>query len=261
MKNILSSFGCRILALFIALIGIVGCGNNIFASEFKNETLNYVVTYKWGLIQKDAGDCRLTLRNVGNNYEILLTARSKPWADKIYSVRDTLRASIRKNPFRPLRYSKTAHERGNYKQDIISFSYSGRKVQATAVRKKIKKGKVTDSRKSFTANGEAFDFISIFYYLRSLDYNSLHSGTMIRKTIFSGSKSETITIKFLGKQTITLRNKKKALTWHISFRFTSEGGKKSSDDINVWMSTDSSHIPLLLEGSLPVGKVRCVYIG
>jgi hypothetical protein len=45
----------------------------------------------------------------------------------------------------------------------------------------------------------------------------------------------------------------------ITFRFTQKGGKKSSDNISVWMATDDSRIPLLLVGKLPVGEVKCYY--
>ena len=47
----------------------------VFAKPMPDETLNYVVTYKWGLIHKDAGDARLTLRNSGKDYVMTLTAK------------------------------------------------------------------------------------------------------------------------------------------------------------------------------------------
>lgn len=79
-------------------------------ARFGNETLKYVITYKWGLIHKDAGDATMTLTNSGNRYNIRLVGRTKPWADKFYEVRDTLISVIEKNHFRPLNYTKLAHE-------------------------------------------------------------------------------------------------------------------------------------------------------
>ena len=55
----------------------------------------------------------LSLRNNGKDYNIMLAARTKPWADRFYQVRDTLLGKIRMNDLRPLSYTKIAHEKGN----------------------------------------------------------------------------------------------------------------------------------------------------
>ncbi|MDE6340510.1 MAG: hypothetical protein K2K97_12125, partial [Muribaculaceae bacterium] len=43
--------------------------SHCFASGFSNESLHYVISYKWGLIHKDAGDATLSLHRNGNNYD------------------------------------------------------------------------------------------------------------------------------------------------------------------------------------------------
>lgn len=248
----------RFCAIFIMTLVSFQIMANV---AFKNETLNYVITYKWGVLHKDAGDARLSLRNNGNNYSIVLTAKSKPWADKFYSVRDTLRATIHKSGFKPSKYVKIAHEKGKYSKDVITYSYKGGITTANVERVKIKDGKRKHLKTSFSSSMQAFDMLSVFYFLRTLDYKNMKKGTMIKKTIFSGSKKETITIRSLGIENVALRNKKKVNAFHIKFRFTSHNGKKSSDDMDTWISTDESHIPLLLVGSLPVGQVKCYYVG
>ncbi len=49
--------------------------------------------------------------------------------------------------------------------------------------------------------------------------------------------------------------------YHVSFIFTSDGKKKTSDDMDAWITADSKRIPVKLEGKLPVGRVRCFYTG
>lgn len=227
------------------------------ATLFPNEILHYVITYKWGVVQKDAGQATLSLRNAGGKYHVTLTARTLPWADKVFQVRDTLRATILPDPFRPLRYEKITHEGGKYSRDIIDFTYSGPKTTAHVNRLKVRDGKQKRSAKSFVATQEAFDMLSIFYYLRTVNYSTIAKGHSIRKIIFSGSKSETITIRNLGRETIRMRNGTKTEAYHIRFNFTSDGGKKSSDDMDTWISATAPYIPYRLEGNLPVGKVKC----
>lgn len=226
-------------------------------ADFPNETLKYTISYKWGKIHKDAGDASLSLTNRGADYQLLLTAKTKPWADKVFMVRDTLRSTIAKSGLRPLKYVKVAHEGGHYAKDVIDFSKSGKITLGKCTKYRVKKGKKSTAGNNLSASGPVFDMLSVFYYLRTLDYNSLLAGKTATATIFSGSKAETLTIRCVGKQDVTLRNKKKVPAYHLKFRFTTQGRKKSSSDIDTWISTDSRHLPLLLEGSIAVGKVVC----
>lgn len=230
------------------------------ATAFNNETLKYVVTYKWGLIHKDAADATLSLKRNGNNYNVSLTAKTKPWADKVYQVRDTLKGTIRVNDLKPLSYTKITHEKGKYGRDEIKYSYTGNTVKASTKKIRDKKGKQTVTDNSLSATGPVYDMLSVFYYLRKLDYSQLNKNKIYTATIFSGSKKETIKIKSLGIETVELKNKTKQKAYHIKFNFTSGGGKKSSDDIDTWISLDESHKPLYLVGKLPIGEVRAYLI-
>lgn len=233
---------------------------NVFAAEIKfpNETLHYIISYKWGLIHKETGTATLSLKNTGNNYNIILTARTKPWADKFFSVRDTLKSIINRDKFQPVSYTKISHEGGKYSRDDIKYSYNGSQTQGNATRlKRDKKGKITTSKKHLTASQSAYDMLSIFYYLRKLNYADMQSGKTYNTIIFSGKKKELLSIRLVGTEKIDTRNRKKIPAYHIKFRFTSENGQKSSDDMDTWISTDNSRIPLRLEGKLPVGKIKC----
>lgn len=251
----LSILICVFIVSFFTAQGVVA-GN----ANFKDEQLHYVITYKWGAIHKDAGTATLSLKSSGNDYFVTLTAASKPWADKIFMVRDTLTATIDKKTFRAKQYVKAAHEGGKFSKDIINYSYSGNNATGKATRIRVKKGKRTTSNVIISATAPVYDMLSIFYYLRCLDYISIASGQVVRASVFSGSKCETITIRPIGKETIKLRNNKSVSSFHLKFNFTTKGKKKSSDDMNVWISDDSRHIPLLLVGNLPIGQVRCYYV-
>lgn len=251
----------RLKLLIVSLIIMFGC-TGAMASGFSDETLNYVISYKWGLIHKDAGTATLTLRNSGDRYKLRLTGKTKSWADSFYPVRDTLLCTVRKEGLKPERYTKIAHEDGKYSRDDITYTYAGHTVGGHARRVKTdKKGNTTEREKNLTASGAVYDMLSVFYFLRTIDYSQLTSGSVVKATMFSGSKVEALTIRCVGKENLKLRDKSRREAYHIKFRFTTEGQKKSSDDIDAWISTDSQHIPLQVVGSLPVGQVKCYYVG
>lgn len=242
------------LLLTILLISGVSRMN---AASFADETLHYVITYKWGLIHKEAGTATLSLRNVGDEYRLKLTGKTKPWADKIYHVRDTLTSTVAKQGFRPRKYVKSAHEDGKFSRDEIRYSYSGNRVTGECHRLRVKKGKSTTAGTVLTASGGAYDMLSIFYFLRTLNYDNLSKGKVIVTTVFSGKKKETLKIRSLGMGEVKMKDGKKRKALHIRFNFTSDGGKKSSDDIDAWLTPDNRRVPLVLIGKLPIGSVRC----
>ena len=247
MKRIAISF---FLIIFIAL----GC----VASN--PEKLNYVVTYKWGLIQKDAGDVEITKKPKGDGYELKLIAQTKPWADKIYKVRDTLVSVTKKEKYQPIRYTYVAHEKNKYRKDDIAFIYSGNAVRGHAEKyKENKKGEVIRSTHDLEGTLPTYDMLSVYFFLRDIDYASLKPGETVNATIFSGSKEENLTVRCEGLERIQLRDKSEHEAWHIVFKFTQHGGEKSSDDINCWISTAPPNIPLLIVGNLPIGQVRVHY--
>lgn len=244
------------LYLFILFVPLIA-----EAASFKDESLRYIISYKWGIIHKDAGEAILNLKENGNVYNITLTAKTKPWADKLYKVRDTLKTTMRVSDLRPTYYTKRTHEKGEFKIDEITFTHKGNETTGVAKRHRNKDGRWNTTEKTFSATGPVFDMVSVFYYLRQLDYSGLDPNKVYKATIFSGKMKESVNIRNLGIEEIKLKDKTKRKAFHVKFNFTKEGGKKSSDDMDIWISTDSRHIPLYLTASLPVGEVRAYYTG
>ncbi len=248
----------RILLIFFCVVSF--STSAVANTNFGNESLRYVITYKWGLITKDSGDATLSLKNQGSKYYIKLTGKTKPWADKFFSVRDTLISVMDKTKFRPVSYTKIAHEGGKYAKDDIVYSYSGSNVSGKVSKHREKKGTVTDSSLELSASGDTFDMLSVFYWIRSIDPATMSNGKKVTATLFSGSHEETVKIWKVGETQVKMRNGSMRDAWHIRFTFTSKGGKKTSDDIDAWISKDSNRVPLEIRGSLPIGKVSAYLV-
>ena len=120
---------------------------SICAQTFNDETITYKVMYKWGLINKQAGDAALSIKTVGNNYETQLVAKSAPWADQFYVVRDTLNGRIQKDGFLPLFYEKIAHEGKDFKHDVVNYSRNEDTVIGYCTRISQKEGKKNATKK------------------------------------------------------------------------------------------------------------------
>ena len=253
-----------IIALCLTVFAICANASNAPAitHRFPNETLNYKVMYKWGLVHKQAGRATLTIRNINEHYHTQLTARSANWADRFFKVRDTLQGTIVRETFKPLVYVKKAHEGSDHKHDMVRYSYKGAKTIGECQRYKWdEKGKMTrNEKRTLEAYGTTVDMLSSFYYMRALPYQSWKPGHVVSMNIYSGKRKEVLTIKYIGTDKVKT-DLGTYPAYHIRFTFTGEGGKKTSDDMDAWISSDAKRIPVKLEGKLKVGKVQCFFTG
>jgi len=243
----------KLLAI-VWLVVAVMLPEPVQARDFPNETLHYEVVYHWGLIWKHAADATLSLRKTSGGYHAQLTGKTRSWADKVYPVRDTLKCTM-DSKLRPLHYEKLTHEKDYYARDVLKFTYNYSHTNAHCTRYR----KSGNTSINLSAKTQAYDMLSVFYMLRNLDYDELSRNKNYTTVIFSGKEKEYLTINYKGVETIKMRNGTKRKAHCITFKFTQEGGKKSSDNLTAWMSTDADRIPLLLVGKLPVGEVKCYY--
>lgn len=252
----------RKLLCVIALC-IVTIASHAQTSSFqlRPEALTYKITYKWGLITKQAGTATITLAKSGDKYYTKLTGRTEPWADSFYMVRDTLNG-IMTSDLKPLFYEKIAREDKSYKHDIVRFTYKENDmVIGDCSRKVYKKDKLKkDETRQLESIGKTVDMLSSFFLLRTFPFEEWSDGHKETMTIFSGKRKEVLTFKYNGIKSIKV-DKKKFNCYHITFIFTSNDGKKTSENMEAWLTTDNRRIPVKLEGHLPVGKVVCLYTG
>ena len=253
----------RFILMTIAALGVASATlartNGLIHRHLEPETLRYSVMFKWGLINKKAGSATLSLTHGSDSYKAHLAARSEPWADRIFRVRDTLNGHMTYSDFTPLYSEKIAHEGNEHKHDVVNYDYTKPgKVQADCIRKVYKKGELAvDERRQMSSDGQAVDMLTSFYYMRTLPYEKWQPGHVESIDIFSGKRKELLSIVYSGKEDVDINGEKRQ-AYHITFKFTSGGGKKTSDDMEAWISADNSRVPLRMEGKLPVGKVHCI---
>ncbi|MDE6146357.1 MAG: DUF3108 domain-containing protein [Muribaculaceae bacterium] len=249
----------RRLLIYIAFVFAVTASAVASDLAFDNEELSFRVTYKWGLIHKVAGSAGIKLTREADGYHAMLTARTQPWADRIFMVRDTLSGIMRLGDMSPLLYDKSTHEDRQYRHDIIHYSYHGNRAIANVERfKRDRKGKIETADTTMSALLPAVDMLSVYYFVRRLPFENMKPRTVSRANIFSGKKIEKLSITYDGDERIEL-NGKKYDCYRIHFMFSSERIKNSSKPMKAWIVKTGSRIPIKLEGELPIGKIQILY--
>lgn len=210
MRRLLS---IRTLALMMALSAAVAA----HSYTLTNETLHYDIVYHWGLIWKHAGSATLSIKKSGYNYDASLSARTISWADKVFRVRDTLSCTIQPSGMRPIVYRKASHEGKHSGIDIVRYSYNGNTSLAECTR--IRPGEANNVVR-LQANGQAYDMLSIFFYIRALDYKAMVKNHIYTTTVFSGKRRKLCAYGLSARKPsncATSRN-----TWLTTYRFLSQ---------------------------------------
>jgi hypothetical protein len=118
----------------------------------------------------------------------------------------------------------------------------------------------TQEKKSYTVPAHVQDMLSAFYYARTIDYSSAQPGQEYAIPCFMDNKEWTLRMKYVGKETVKLRNGKYRC---LRFQPVVQEGRvfKANDDLNVWITDDVNHIPVLAEAKVLVGSIKMELTG
>ncbi len=113
----------------------------------------------------------------------------------------------------------------------------------------------TQEKKTFTVPAHAQDMISAFYYARTWDLSNVQPGQEFTIDLFMDNENWPLKMKFVGKETIKIRNGKYRC---LKFQPMVQKGRifKGNDDLNVWVTDDANHIPVLVQAKVLVGSIK-----
>ena len=102
--------------------------------------------------------------------------------------------------------------------------------------------------------------LSVFYYLRTIDFSTKNIGDRINVDIFTGNHIEHLSAEYLGRTVLNLR-KIPFGAYKIKLHFFDDKEEKVSDNITAWISDDQRRIPLQVEVKLAIGSLKAIYRG
>ncbi|HRH38452.1 MAG TPA: DUF3108 domain-containing protein, partial [Flavobacteriales bacterium] len=114
---------------------------------------------------------------------------------------------------------------------------------------------VTQEKKTFKVPSSVQDMLSAFYYARTLDFANAKPGDVFTIDCFVDNEMWPLQMKYVGKETVKLRNGKYSC---MKFQPVVQKGRifKTSDDLNVWITDDGNHIPVLAQAKVLVGSIK-----
>jgi hypothetical protein len=219
---------------------------------WNGECLIYDLTWNSISIGKGLLACEGINNSYGNVYHILgLTVPEKSiMGAKLGLYR--MDAYIDKKTLLPYYYYQYSKE-GDAKEEILEIHFDWKNKKYYTKYRRYDKGRLYKTKeKTIALPDVAYDCISIFYIVRTLDLDSSSSITIpiAVKEIWD------LTIKTLGKKTVNIPGKGKGEVYLLRPQAKSDEGLFTKGAMDLWLTADNKRLPVYLEGRVTLGKAR-----
>jgi len=227
--------------------------------SFKSgEKLNYDIVYNWGFIWVEAGKVEFKAKKEFLSgklvYHFSGTGTSKKKHDWFFKVRDYYNSWARFNDLAPIKYSRNTSE-GKYKvENYYTFNQQKKKIYTNTWNSKKEQEYDTLQMPNCL-----FDVMTAVYYARTLDLEKFKVNEKIPIKMILDNEVYNLYGRYLGKETIKTRDKKRYNCLKFSMLLVEGTMFKGGEDLHVWISDDENRVPLLVEAKVLVGSVKAVF--
>lgn len=214
----------------------------------KGENLKYKVAFSSGLTGSvKGGEATLSVKpsttKIGNTptYYASLKGGTTGIIEWFYQVSNNYETFIDTKTNAPVMYRQAVRENKYTSNDTVYFDQDAK--IATYKNKKIEIPKNTH------------DFVSMIYYVRTLDMSKMQKGDSFILPFFTADKVVSSKIIYNGVENIRANGKTVSC---YAFKPQVGKGKMFNQDYpaTIWISTDDKRIPMLIEARMKVGKVK-----
>ncbi|HEY0030746.1 MAG TPA: DUF3108 domain-containing protein [Bacteroidia bacterium] len=200
----------------------------------------------YGII--DAGIATLSITDESKEiagrktFHVIGIGESKGAFDFFYKVRDRYDTYIDEKSIVPWIFLRSVNEGGYKINQSYAFNHYSEKVN------------VGDGQ-TFPIEPNMQDMLSAFYSARNLDLGGAKPGEVYSINCFMDKEVWPLKVKFIGRETITTDL---GTFKCLKYRPVVQKGRvfKKEEDVNIWLTDDKNHIPILGQADVLVGSIK-----
>ena len=173
-------------------------------------------------------------------FHIIVDGKTAGTFDVFYKVRNRYESYIDETTLLPYYYTENRHEASYKHTDNVTFDHQNEKIKA-------KKG-------VYPLKGKVFDFVSAYYFARSIDISRIKPGDKFNMKYFLDDGIYELNITYVGKEKV---NSDIGYFNCLKFSPTIIPGRifKKSSKLYLWITDDKNRIPVKAHVDLVVGGV------
>jgi len=236
---------------YVIILLLAACFSNAFSQDLEainepvfktGEQLSYKLKYgiftgAEATLKVEDGEKKIDGRPT---YHIIVDGKTAGTFDVFYKVRNRYESYVDRTTLLPYFYTENRREASYRHSDNVSFDHAGHKITA--------------DKGVFPFKGKVFDFVSAYYFARSIDISKISIGQKFDMEYFLEDGIHTLNITYVGKEKVNcvlgtfncLKFNPSILPGHI-FRKDSK--------LYLWITDDNNRIPIKAHVELVVGSV------
>lgn len=223
------------------------------------QDLTYRVLYHLGFIEKDIATAHVRLDMTDTGLFGTINGHSIPWGGRLYTVSDTLRATMTPNSSLPYGASESIDYINGwyskpYSKNVADRSYN---PENPANYRNIKgEGSLDASYETMEAVAVTADMIGMYYYFKHMDFASMRPGQSMSIPIAgAGNKGNMVRVTYGGTSSYNAGGGEQP-TYNVVFEYSYDGSM-CNYPVTCQVS-QSTRIPLLLSAQLKIGHVEMI---
>ena len=241
----------KILLILTVILAI----NTAFGQENKTvksgEKFVYAASYNMSGMMTQLAQVTMETETVKTSKKTLLhlscqaTTFSK-W-DTFFKIRDLYESYVDPITLKPSLYKRDIFEGKYTKKEKYIFKNDGKTIEST-----VNKKNTPETKKTFQVGGATQDVVSLLYKVRTIDFSTFKPGQIKSFVVVFDQKEMAVSIKFMGKETVSAGNLGKKACYKISIGAKTQALRGTDKNI-IWLTADAAKVPALIKFSIPVG--------
>ncbi len=216
---------------------------SIVTPTFKvGEQLNYKL--KYGFFTAAEANLRVVASDKKFDgrpaFHIVADGKTAGAFDLLYKTRNRYESYIDQTTLQPYFYTENRHEASYKHRDSVTFDHHD--------------DKITAAKGVFPFKGKVFDFLSAYYFSRSIDVSKIHIGDTFKLAYFLEDSVNTLSITYVGKEKV----ESDLGTFNcLKFNPTIIPGRvfRKDSKLYLWITNDNNRIPIKAHVELIVGSL------
>jgi hypothetical protein len=167
--------------------------------------------------------------------------------DGFFKMRDLYETYMNPTSLKPSLFKRNIYEGGYIKKEKYIYADNRRSVACTTKTKNS-----AEENRNFSTGAYSQDIVATIAKLRIIDFSKFQVGQIVGFTIIFDEKEFPVSVKYLGKETISAGNLGNKECYKLSIAAKTQV-LKGKDKNLIWLTADSRRIPALIRFSIPVG--------
>jgi hypothetical protein len=229
-----------------------GCGSKNVTFD-TGEEIVYKIYYHMTPFWIPAGEVSFRVEDAGRDYRFFVNAFTYKSYEWFYRGHYTFESYVEKRSLMPHVFLRTIEEKKFTRYNKYIFDQTRGKVTAW-------EGKSVQEAELSTHDVSPcmHDLISIIYYMRNMDFNTLKVGESIPIRIYIEGEYP-LSVHILGiDEEKRIKGYGKLQTHEFSPEVIAGEVFNANSMMKVWVSADENKIPLMIESPVRIGKIKAV---